>query len=211
MARILVFGDSIVWGADDIKYGGWVNRFKIWFKTTGKFNEVFNLGNPGDISTQLLKRIENECKVRIEQKYKESDVIIIQTGLNDSEFIYSKNSSRVSIKNFENNIQKLTNIVQKFSSKIIFAGLTPVEEVKVNPIPWNSDESYKNEYIQKYDQIIKQVCKKNNVHFIEIFEDWLKLDYKKLLEDGVHPNSVGHQKIFETVKDFLIKNKIIAV
>jgi len=30
-----------------------------------------------------------------------------------------------------------------------------------------------------------------------------------LLEDGLHPNSEGHKKIFESVKEFLIKNKII--
>ena len=27
------------------------------------------------------------------------------------------------------------------------------------------------------------------------------------LEDGLHPNSIGHEKIFLRVKDFLAKNK----
>jgi lysophospholipase L1-like esterase len=209
MSRILVFGDSIVWGADDTKYGGWVNRFKIWFKTTGKFNEVFNLGNSGEISAQLLKRIENESKARIKPEYKEKDIIIIQAGQNDSLFIHSKNNLRVSTKDFEDNLQELINIAQKFSSKIVFLGLTPVEEAKVSPIPWNADKSYKNEYIQEYNQIVKRVCEENKIHFIEVFDDWLKMDYKKLLEDGLHPNSAGHEKIFKTIKDFLIKNKII--
>ena len=74
---------------------------------------------------------------------------------------------------------------------------------------WDKDKSYKNEYIQKYNDAIKQICAKNKIYFIEIFEDWIKMDYKRLLEDGLHPNSEGHQKIFETVKDFLITNKII--
>lgn len=29
------------------------------------------------------------------------------------------------------------------------------------------------------------------------------------LEDGLHPNSEGHKKMFIRVKDFLIENKII--
>ena len=32
---------------------------------------------------------------------------------------------------------------------------------------------------------------------------------KEDLEDGLHPNSAGHEKMFQRVKDFLIKNKII--
>ncbi|MFQ6056666.1 MAG: SGNH/GDSL hydrolase family protein [Methanosarcinales archaeon] len=76
-------------------------------------------------------------------------------------------------------------------------------------MPWATNISYKNESIQKYNEIIKSVCKENNVYFVEIFDQMMKLSYKKLLEDGLHPNSDGHQKIFEIIKDFLIKNKII--
>ena len=32
---------------------------------------------------------------------------------------------------------------------------------------------------------------------------------KEDLEDGLHPNAGGHEKIFQKVKDFLIENKII--
>ncbi|TRZ64349.1 MAG: hypothetical protein D4Q79_01760, partial [Spirochaetia bacterium] len=94
-----------------------------------------------------------------------------------------------------------------FSEKIVFIGLTPVEESKTTPIPWNTDKFYKNEYIQKYDGIIKKVCEENNLSFVEVFER-LKGN-ENLSEDGLHPNSEGHQKIFEIVKDFLINNKII--
>jgi lysophospholipase L1-like esterase len=45
--------------------------------------------------------------------------------------------------------------------------------------------------------------------FIEIFENWKKISYESLLYDGLHPNSEGHKKIFETVKNYLVKNKII--
>ena len=51
--------------------------------------------------------------------------------------------------------------------------------------------------------------KKNGIYFIEIFEKMKNLNYQELLEDGIHPNSKGHQLIFEIVKDFLIKNNLI--
>jgi lysophospholipase L1-like esterase len=209
MARILVFGDSIVWGADDLEFGGWVNRFKIWFKGTGKFNEVFNLGNPGEDSNQLLKRIENECKIRLKPEHRTANVVIIQIGMNDSQYLFDKKIFRTSLKKFQINIQELIKISKKFVSKVIFVGLSPVEEVKVTPIPWAKNEFCKNEYVQKYNEIIKSVCRENNIYFVEIFDEWIKSDYKELLDDGLHPNSEGHKKIFETVKDFLIQNKII--
>ncbi len=79
------------------------------------------------------------------------------------------------------------------------------------PIPWDKDKSYKNENIEKYNGIIKSICKDKNIYFIEIFEKWVVSNYKNLLEDGLHPNSDGHQKIFDIVKDFIIKNKIIKI
>ncbi len=214
MARILVFGDSIPYGAWD-KQGGWVYRLRQFLdgKNLSDLNTlpdlVYNLGVSGETTEGLLERFEFETKQR--QKEGVELIFIFEIGINDSQFIHSENAFNISLGELNKNVQELINIAQKFSSKIVFVGLTPVEEVKVNPIPWNLDMSYKNEYIQKYDQIIKQVCEKNNVYFIEIFEDWIKLDYKKLLEDGLHPNSAGHQKIFETVKNFLIRNKIIKI
>jgi len=113
------------------------------------------------------------------------------------------------LEEFKVNIQELIDRAQKISSKIIFVGLTPVDEPKTTPIPWNTDKSYTNENIKKYNEIIKSICQEKSIYFIEIFEKWINQDYKNLLEDGLHPNSAGHKKIFETVKDFLIQNKII--
>ena len=102
-------------------------------------------------------------------------------------------------------------MAKKFSSKIVFVGLFPVDETKTTPIPWNRDKYYKNEYIQKYNQTLKVICKENEVYFIDLFHKFKDLNYKDLLEDGLHPNSEGHKKIFEVIKDFLIENKIVEI
>jgi len=212
MPRVLVFGDSISYGAWD-KKGGWVQLLKgfLFEKSLANPNfdyKVYNLGISGDTTEDLLERFELETKQRVKRE-KEEPIIIFAIGLNDSYFIQSRNSIAVLSEKFKKNIKKLINLAQQFSSKIIFVGLTPVEESKVNPMPWDLDKSYSNENIAKYNQIIKVVCSKNNIDFVEIFENWIKEDYKDLLEDGAHPNSEGHQRIFETVKNFLIQNKII--
>jgi len=213
MTRILVFGDSITAGSYDHEEGGWVNRLRKFLDvkvlTESKFSyRIYNLGISGDTTEGLLHRLESEAKNRIKET--EDNVIIFQIGLNDSILILDKGKLITSSKKFSKNIQKLVKISSKITKNIIFVGLTPVNESKVVPIPWRREAAYKNEHIRKYDYIIKEVCNKNNVKFVEMFQEIGKVNYyDKLLEDGVHPNSEGHQKMFEIIKDFLIDNKMI--
>ncbi len=156
----------------------------------------------------MLERFEFETKQRI---YKGEEIIIIfAIGVNDSCFVENKNIFLVIESDFKKNIQKLIGIAGKYSSKIVFVGLMPVEESKTNPIPWSTTgKYYKNKYIKKYDEIIKSICRKKNVYFIDMLGEFSKLDYKKLLEDGLHPNSAGHKKMFEIVRDFLADREIV--
>ncbi len=208
MSKILVFGDSIAWGAFDSEGGGWVECLKLYMWRKGDI-DVYNLGVSGNKTPNLLERFESETKARIEED--EETIIIFAIGINDSYFLHSKNDFMTPIEQFKENVQKLTDLAQKFSLKIIFVGLTSVDESKTTPIPWDTDKSYKNENIKKYNEIIKSVSKDRNIYFIEILDKWLQFDYQDLLEDGLHPNSKGHKKIFETVRDFLTQNKIIKI
>ena len=211
MTQILVFGDSITYGAWD-KEGGWVQRLRKFLDEKNLTDPdfyclVYNLGVSGNNSKDLLERFEFETKQRLEEN--EETIIIFAVGINDSQFVHSENKNRISLENFKKNLQELINLAKNFSSKIVFLGLTPVDETKTTPIPWNTDKSYKNEYILKYNEIIKTVCEENKIYFVELFEKLKEINYQKLLDDGLHPNSEGHKKIFEIIKDFLIKNKII--
>ncbi len=213
MSRILIFGASITYGKWDLK-GGWVQRLRNYIdeKSLSDPNfdySIYNLGVSGDTTEDLLKRFELETKRRF---WEEKEIIIMfQIGINDSQVVFGKNESRTSAQKFQDNIQKLIELSRKFSSKIIFIELPPVDESKVDPIPWYPKYSYKNEYIKSFNEIIKSLCEKNKIYFVEVFKKWRSGDYKTLLQDGVHPNSEGHEKIFETVKNFLIKNKIVPI
>ena len=211
MTQILIFGDSITYGAWD-KEGGWVQRLRRFLDEKNLTSPdfyfvVYNLGISGDTSEDLLERFEFETKQRLKE-HKET-IVAFAIGINDSQFVHSEGDHRVPIEKFKNNLQELIKLAQKFSLKIIFVGLTPVDEKKTTPIPWDSDKFYKNEYIEKYNQVIKKVCEENKIYFIEIFEKFKATGYQELLEDGLHPNSKGHKRIFEIVKDFLIKNNLI--
>ena len=80
-----------------------------------------------------------------------------------------------------------------------------MDESKTMPIPWNTIKFYDEENVKLYNTKIKEVCDKNNLQFI----DMLGLLNNSDLEDGLHPNPKGHEKIFLKIKDFLISNKIM--
>ena len=207
MSQILVFGGSIIYGAWD-KEGGWVSRLRRFIDKKNLSDAedyyclIYNLGVDGNTSENLLERFEFETKQRLHEK---ESVFIFSIGANDALFDLSRKSHLVSLEKYEENIKKLIFLAKKFSSKIIFLGIAAVDESKTMPVSWDDNLFYKNEYIIKYNKILKSVCEENKVAFVEISNVLTSID----LEDGLHPNSAGHQKIFEIVKEFLIENKII--
>ncbi len=197
--RICVFGASITWGAFDNEKGGWVNRLKLINFIQGNYIEIYNLGISGNTTDDLLIRIDFELMAI------KPNVIIFGIGNNDSLYLKSKDSNNVDLKKFKENFNELYKKSKKFTKEVIFVGLTKVDEKKTDPIPWNIDKCYINEYIKKYNNAIKEICKENNLPFIEMFG----LLNDEDLEDGLHPNAQGHEKMFHRVKDYLIENKII--
>src|SRR3989338_5799563 len=133
--NIVIFGDSITWGAYDPDQGGWATRLRNYFEAKDDEINIYNLGIPGDTTADLLKRIEIEARSR------EPKVIIIAIGINDARFIHSTHSLRVSPEEFQQNITKLNSIAQEFTNKVVFVGLTVVDESKTAPISGSMDMS----------------------------------------------------------------------
>jgi lysophospholipase L1-like esterase len=199
MAHILVFGDSIASGAFDSESGGWVNRLSIeLMKSSGNRHFVYNLGVSGDNSENVVERFRREAEIRLDDD-ENSDIFIFAVGINDSQFLIKEQKTRVSEIDFENNINELIKQAREFSESIIFVGITPANEDKTIPIGWDANKAYKNELIQKYNSIIRKTCDTQRVEFVDVLNPFKEIDYKNLLDDGLHPNSEGHKKIFDLV------------
>ncbi len=203
MPTVCIFGDSITWGSSDPEGGGWVTRLRNIYEaeglSAGKDIDVYNLGVSGDNTDDLLKRFKPEAVAR------EADTILFSIGINDSQFIVSKNDNGVPISKFEKNLKELMSEARALTPKVAFIGLTPVDESKTTPIPWNIDKAYKKENRDRYDEVIKKICKVNGLPYLDMEEVITTED----LSDGLHPNSRGHIKIFETVKDFIARESLI--
>ena len=197
--NILIFGDSITYGAWDKEKGGWANRLRLALENDNSNNyyNVFNLGISGDVTEGIKNRFDNECKIRFAKE--DNTIIIFSIGINDTQNI--KDKYRVSLETFKNNIIALINSAKKYTDNILFIGLTKVDESKVTPLPWNKDKCYLNNKITIFDKELKNICLENNIDYLYIY-DLLEVDE---LFDGLHPNNVGHQKICDKVKTKISK------
>ena len=189
MKAILCFGASIVWGRGDNSFGGWVGHLKKHFEAQDYYNSVYNLGIPGDTSTGLLERLEVECRVRTKKKRLDDKfVTLIGIGHNDLKFVGKQTKSNTPLEIFRENILKIIKIAKKYSSKVIFVGLTPVNEKLTTPY---ENTTLFNKQIKQYNQIIKECCN-SKILFLDFFEEWIhNPKYIDWLGDGLHPNEKG--------------------
>jgi lysophospholipase L1-like esterase len=83
-------------------------------------------------------------------------------GQNDAQFLHDENRLRTSKEEFRQNLQKLISLAKKFSHKIVFVGLVPVDENRAAPIPWDKNKVYKNDNLRDYNRRIKEMCEQQN-------------------------------------------------
>lgn len=206
-ATILVLGASEVWGAFD-DYGGWVERLKVfsnkkYLSDYNHYSPVYNLGISGDTTGHMLKRFEFEIKERLKEE--KNALIILSFGGNDISLIGPEKKLRVAYEESEKNIKAILEKSQEISNTVIVKGPHKIDEKRTNPVVWDKDLSLNNSDGEKYNELIKKVCRECGIHFIDMFDLLANED----LLDGVHPNTEGHRKLFEKVKDYLLENKLI--
>ncbi len=191
--RVGIWGDSIVCGWNDIQKFGWVNRLKEYVnEELPEDVSIFNFGIAGDTTDKLISRFESECKA------KEPEVIIFAIGINDTKYIKDSLHPKVTIEKFKKNLLKLIDTSHKYSTKIGFIGLTIVDESKT--IPWITGKNYSNTNIRKYDLELENISKLHKINYLKMSD---KLQVEDL-DDGLHPNSQGHEKIYEKTKEFIL-------
>lgn len=206
--QIFVIGDSIVFGKKDT-LGGWADRLKIKLiqksKTNPNFSaNVYNLGIPGDTSQSLFSRFSNEIVTR-QQFYPNREAIaIIAFGANDAGYNTKLTEFKVKPKVYRENILHAIKLAKNNSIKPILLNITPV-------LPTIEDKADKygnvrnNKFVQQYNQILEEISKIEKCPLINLYQIF-KIDPSKYIcDDGLHPNSVGHEMIELEVETFLDK------
>jgi acyl-CoA thioesterase I len=211
MTKFFIFGDSLPYGKWDTELNGWASRLRRFLDEKvmagNGYYETYNFGVPGDYSEGVLKRFESDLRPRFRDG--EDIVIIFQLGVNDTQFQKEAGKLRTSKEEFEKNLRELIGIAQKYTLKVAFLGLTPINEEQTLTVPWYKDNYYKNKWLAEYNEIIKKVCEEKGAHFLELFDKLNQERYFENLVDGLHPNAKGHEWMFRIVRDFLRDKKIL--
>ncbi len=206
---IFVFGDSIAYGAWD-KKGGWVARLREQVDSRNIsdpdfYGLVYNLGISGDTTEGVLERFEVELERRLKDDLEEEVIVIFAIGINDSQYIYKKKGNKVPLSKFKSNLKQLILKAKRYAKGTIFVGLTPVDEARVVPLPWDKRKCYKNEYVEKYDKEIEKIAASEGVEYVKIRDLFPKERVSELLFDGLHPNDKGHELIYKRVLKYIFK------
>ena len=197
MAHYIIFGDSIAQGFNDLT-GGWVQRLR---ESLTLDDYVFNLGISGDNSEGLLVRFEAELKPRLSTEG-EANYILIAIGSNDSAFNHQLNQGWVPVEKYQSNLLQLIKTGRQFTDKIILISPEPIEQAKVDPIPWEPNLSYRSELVGKYAAVMGKIAGEEKLKLVDLF-NLLPPEYIRTLADGVHPDAAGHRLIFNLVKNVL--------
>jgi lysophospholipase L1-like esterase len=202
---VYYFGDSIAYGEWD-EQGGWVQRLRshsdqAYIAHRAEKTHSYNLGIPGDTAEDMLARIEGDMAARFDPA--SETFIVFAVGMNDSHYVVPEKKYRFEPGEFEHNYGKLIGIGRRFTRKIACVGLNPINQPKVDPLPWNTAKAFHSDRVKLFNAIIEKVAGEENLYFADIWKNWVQLDYRALLFDGLHPNAGGHRRIAQRVSPFL--------
>ncbi|MDE1152465.1 MAG: SGNH/GDSL hydrolase family protein [Micavibrio sp.] len=205
MRDLFFFGDSITYGEWD-EQGGWVQRLRSSIDQTfmagrGPKTHVYNLGVTGHTSEDLLKRVEPEMAARFNPEAE--TLAIFAIGMNDAHYMVKEARYHRTPEEFEANLGRLIGAARKYTRNIALVGLNPVDQQKVDPLPWNTNKAYRMERVRLFNEVIEKIAAEEELFFVDIWKSWSLMSYKTLLCDGLHPNASGHRRIAEKVSAFL--------
>ena len=214
MKRIAVFGGGIAHGLWD-KNGGWSERLRKelyarTIETNGSDHfELYNFAIRGDSSQQILDRFQSNMGSLEEHGDDVEQITILHVGGNDAQFIYEEDEVRTPPEKFQENVEKLLDQALEGSEKVVIMTLMPVQDEDASPIPAKSGRSYTNNRMKEYSKIIREAAgREEDVVLFDLFK-LFNGKQDEMLEDGIHPNTEGHQLIYKKLKNKLSNEEII--
>lgn len=196
----MVFGDSIAYGEYD-SHGGWATRLYLDFLNRQaedmdtEYPFIFNLSIGGETTVGITKRLAAEVEAR--RWGEEEFAFVFAVGINDARMLDGFTVS--SPDRFRQDLEKLYESAEKYAKKMLFIGLTPVEDLNI------PDNSFRSARIRKFDQVLRDFAEEKSVRYVPLFEAFTKKmeEGQVLTLDGLHPNDDGHKLIYVRVRPAL--------
>ncbi len=199
--KILCFGDSITYGESDPVHGGWADRIKRDFQlqfenATRQKIVLYNLGVGGETSDGLVKRFKAELTAR--RIKGQPAFVLFSYGAND--IVIHKKTNIVPLKYFLANIASCIDICVDNDISYALLGLLPIDE-KIDGVLNQHDKLRFKKDIALYDTALGRLAIEKGCPFVNLLGLFDKeLGQQLLTDDGLHPNTLGHELIYKQVK-----------
>ena len=197
--KLIIIGDSSVYGWGDNEGGGWCERLRRNFMSTPNSPIIYSLGIRGDGLENVSKRWRDEWERRGELRRQYPDGIILSIGLNDTARIGQKDGRpQLSSEAYRFGLNQLLRDI-KSKTKLFLIGLTPVNE---SVMPFANCLWYSNKACSIYESKIEETCIELNIPFLPTYEMIIKeRSWESLIQsDGLHLNSNGHYWLYKKIK-----------
>ena len=205
MRRILIFGDSVEYGAWDTK-GGWVDRMKQaahahTLSTRGKEKiQIINLGIGGNTSRKILERMKNEIDARHTPTW--DLTLVFSFGTNDSRL--KDGVAEVLIEDFKNNAHSIIELAKSYTDNILIVGNPPLNE---NIVRFKVFEFF-DQRVKQYDEALAEISVAYNMPFISLRSAFVETHAQLFAYDNIHPNDDGHELIRKVVEPYILKENL---
>lgn len=205
MKKILIYGDSNLWGFDITKNKRMEDKYQ-WANMLGKYFEnevcIIQEGLPGRVAGEFDEEDKyKNGKSNFEAIFKSCsplDYVIIALGSNDLQIKYERNAEQIYqdlmwYKKIVDDIYSIPKYKQRFFKqmpKFIYV------------LPGNFD--YQNDAKELFDYSCELERKKLFKLFKKSSNNYIELNNIDLIKnDGVHYSTQGQKMVFNIVKDYL--------
>ncbi len=204
MASMICFGDSITRGESDADYGGWADRIKTrlikQFVETGKDKiSVFNMGISGETTNGLIQRFQHEFLTR--QAVDKQNTVLFGYGAND--LAKQDGNYLVDIKTYIDNLRCCIEFSIEKGANVVLINVTPIS-TQLDGIPNINNRIRNDETICRYNQALLALSVKYSVALIDVYTPFNENKEAYLTADGLHPNSVGHELLYQVISSSLL-------
>ncbi|PSN19385.1 G-D-S-L family lipolytic protein [filamentous cyanobacterium CCP5] len=199
--KIVVMGDSLVYGYGDPETGGWVEQLRRRSMAPGSAEPViYNLGVRGDGVSRVAQRLDHEFHSRGELRNRVPDLIVLSVGVNDSARLGRSNGRFYT--DFDSFQRSMDGLLCRATElcPVLFVGMTPVDE---GAMPFMDALYYSHRDQQRYKAATQMACHAHGVPYLDVLELWLQRGQcwwqSRLCADGLHPNSLGYRALLKDI------------
>lgn len=197
--KLIVLGDSGVYGWGDPEEGGWCERLRRHWMALPDGPVLYPLGVRGDGLERVAARLEREVLCRGELRRQIPQGILLAVGLNDSARVGRPDGRpQLDAEGFLFGLQQLL-LQARRMAPVLVLGLTPVDEAVM---PYAEVLWYGLDQVRRYEGLLEEACLEADVPFLPLLNSLLEDPAWPgwLGPDGVHLNGDGHRQVYERVR-----------